>query len=136
LAGHFGEKRARRPQDARTTKKRMGGLPTCRPRARYPRACANSRARELLGYLGLKDRLDHRPAELSGGEQQRVAIAEHTMNHVSDMFLSVCPRALSLIGRRPSIGTRRLCMTQAALAIALCAARPNSITVSAKCYTR
>jgi lipoprotein-releasing system ATP-binding protein len=33
------------------------------------------RASDLLGYLGLKERLTHRPAELSGGEQQRVAIA-------------------------------------------------------------
>ena len=30
---------------------------------------------ELLGYLGLSERLHHRPAELSGGEQQRVAVA-------------------------------------------------------------
>ncbi len=36
---------------------------------------ARSRATELLSYLGLKERLTHRPAELSGGEQQRVAIA-------------------------------------------------------------
>ena len=41
---------------------------------------ADSRSRELLGYLGLKDRLDHRPAELSGGEQQRVAIARAVAN--------------------------------------------------------
>ncbi|MGA1368373.1 MAG: ABC transporter ATP-binding protein [Blastocatellia bacterium] len=34
-----------------------------------------SRARYLLGAVGLLDRLDHRPAELSGGEKQRVAIA-------------------------------------------------------------
>ncbi|HMJ31529.1 MAG TPA: ATP-binding cassette domain-containing protein, partial [Xanthobacteraceae bacterium] len=33
------------------------------------------RASDLLSYLGLKERLTHRPAELSGGEQQRVAIA-------------------------------------------------------------
>ena len=36
---------------------------------------AAKRATELLSYLGLKDRLTHRPAELSGGEQQRVATA-------------------------------------------------------------
>src|SRR5499427_2594644 len=35
---------------------------------------AEERGRELLGYLGLKERIGHRPAELSGGEQQRVAI--------------------------------------------------------------
>jgi lipoprotein-releasing system ATP-binding protein len=34
----------------------------------------------LLSYLGLKDRLTHRPAELSGGEQQRVAIARAVAN--------------------------------------------------------
>jgi lipoprotein-releasing system ATP-binding protein len=36
---------------------------------------AEARAAELLGFLGLKERLPHRPAELSGGEQQRVALA-------------------------------------------------------------
>ncbi|HMA71780.1 MAG TPA: ABC transporter ATP-binding protein [Xanthobacteraceae bacterium] len=41
---------------------------------------AEKRGRELLGYLGLKDRLGHRPAELSGGEQQRVAIARAVAN--------------------------------------------------------
>lgn len=34
-----------------------------------------ARARELLGHVGLTDRLDHRPTELSGGEKQRVAVA-------------------------------------------------------------
>jgi lipoprotein-releasing system ATP-binding protein len=41
---------------------------------------AQERARELLGYLGLKDRVSHRPGELSGGEQQRVAIARAVAN--------------------------------------------------------
>jgi len=41
---------------------------------------AQNRAHELLGYLGLKDRVSHRPGELSGGEQQRVAIARAVAN--------------------------------------------------------
>jgi lipoprotein-releasing system ATP-binding protein len=41
---------------------------------------ARARASELLSYLGLKARLDHRPSELSGGEQQRVAIARAVAN--------------------------------------------------------
>ncbi|HEY2136239.1 MAG TPA: ABC transporter ATP-binding protein [Xanthobacteraceae bacterium] len=41
---------------------------------------ASARASELLGYLGLKERLVHRPSELSGGEQQRVAIARAVAN--------------------------------------------------------
>ncbi len=44
------------------------------------RSEARKRAAELLSYLGLKERLTHRPAELSGGEQQRVAIARAVAN--------------------------------------------------------
>jgi lipoprotein-releasing system ATP-binding protein len=39
-----------------------------------------TRAKEILSYLGLSDRITHRPAELSGGEQQRVAIARAVAN--------------------------------------------------------
>jgi len=41
---------------------------------------AEKRASELLGFLGLSDRAQHKPAELSGGEQQRVAVARALMN--------------------------------------------------------
>ncbi len=47
---------------------------------------AESRARELLDRVGLKDRMDHLPAEMSGGEQQRVAIARSLVNDPSILF--------------------------------------------------
>ena len=45
-----------------------------------PRAEAEARAEELLVALGLGHRLDHRPSQLSGGEQQRVAVARGLAN--------------------------------------------------------
>ncbi len=48
--------------------------------ANRPRKEVEERARELLDFLGLKDRLDHKPSELSGGEQQRVAVARALIN--------------------------------------------------------
>ncbi len=44
-------------------------------------AAARERAGELLGALGLDKRLHHRPSQLSGGEQQRVAVARALANH-------------------------------------------------------
>ncbi len=48
--------------------------------ARVPVAVAAKRGRELLARVGLRERVDHKPYELSGGEQQRVAIARALMN--------------------------------------------------------
>ena len=47
------------------------------------KAEAESKAAELLGFLGLSDRLEHKPSELSGGEQQRVAVARALVNNPS-----------------------------------------------------
>jgi len=51
-----------------------------------PRDQAEKRAKELLDFLGLKDRYDHKPNALSGGEQQRVAVARSLMNNPSVVF--------------------------------------------------
>jgi lipoprotein-releasing system ATP-binding protein len=47
------------------------------------KAEAENRASELLGFLNLSERLDHKPSELSGGEQQRVAVARALVNNPS-----------------------------------------------------
>jgi len=51
-----------------------------------PRKETVQRAKEILAYLGLGDRITHRPAELSGGEQQRVAIARAVANAPRVLF--------------------------------------------------
>lgn len=47
---------------------------------------ATKRAKELLDYLGLSERLTHKPTQLSGGEQQRVAVARALMNKPAIVF--------------------------------------------------
>lgn len=49
--------------------------------ARRPNSEIKKRALELLDFMGLADRATHKPAELSGGEKQRVAVARALMNN-------------------------------------------------------
>ena len=49
--------------------------------AKLSRPKAEKKAKELLDYLGLADRMEHKPSELSGGEKQRVAVARALVNN-------------------------------------------------------
>lgn len=51
-----------------------------------PKAEAEKRALELLDFLGLKGRASHKPSELSGGEQQRIAVARSLINNPAVIF--------------------------------------------------
>ncbi len=51
-----------------------------------PEPQVRKRAAELLDYLGLADRMTHKPTELSGGEQQRVAVARALINQPALIF--------------------------------------------------
>lgn len=54
--------------------------------AHKPMKEAKKRAAELLEYMGLTDRADHKPSEMSGGEKQRVAVARALINNPSVVF--------------------------------------------------
>lgn len=54
--------------------------------AKKPKKEVHQRAEELLDYLGLKDRMTHRPNQMSGGEQQRVAVARALINNPKLIF--------------------------------------------------
>ncbi len=53
---------------------------------KMPESKVKKRAKELLDYLGLSDRLTHKPSQLSGGEQQRVAVARSLINSPKIVF--------------------------------------------------
>ncbi len=53
---------------------------------KVPKSDAIKRAKELLDFLGLGHRYDHKPSELSGGEQQRVAVARALINNPKVIF--------------------------------------------------
>ncbi|MCC1484156.1 ABC transporter ATP-binding protein [Winogradskyella immobilis] len=51
-----------------------------------PKLEAETHAKKLLEYLGLSDRIDHKPSAMSGGEQQRVAVARALINKPKIIF--------------------------------------------------
>ncbi len=54
--------------------------------AKREKATVEAEAKKLLTYLGLEDRMQHKPSELSGGEQQRVAVARALINKPAVLF--------------------------------------------------
>ena len=54
--------------------------------AKREKATVEAEAKKLLTYLGLADRMQHKPSELSGGEQQRVAVARALINKPAVLF--------------------------------------------------
>ena len=68
--------------------------------AGIPNSKARCRGEELLDFLGLKDRLNHKPNELSGGEKQRVAVARALMNKPDVVFADEPSGSLDTVNKK------------------------------------
>ena len=88
--------------------------------AGVPRTDRDSRTRELLQYVGLSARADHRPSQLSGGEMQRVAIARALANRpgllladepTGELDQSTGEQIAALLGRVNADGTALVVVT-------------------------
>lgn len=64
------------------------------------RSVAKARAKELLAFLGLQERASHKPAELSGGEKQRIAVARALINNPAVVFADEPSGALDSQNKR------------------------------------
>jgi lipoprotein-releasing system ATP-binding protein len=89
------------------------------PRADRDPKAAETRARDLLSQVGLSDRLDHRPGELSGGEKQRAALARAL---IRDPMLLLCDEPTGNLDRASAD-------VVAALLLELHASRRNMLVV-------
>ena len=103
------------------------------PTLAFSQADRRERARDLLTSVGLEERLHHRPAELSGGECQRVAVARALINQPS---LLLCDEPTGSLDRQTATTVADLlfalhCAEQAALVIAT-----HDLELAARCDRR